>query len=690
MRVLDQSCGSGAFLVQCYRKLIERRLHESERYLRPAELGTILTSHIFGLDVDPDACQIAELSLALTLLEYVDPPDLTETSFQLPALRNQNIFCANAFVDDSPWYTEARKRPFQWIVGNPPWKGLNPTNLERDDEPAWQWMLKNRSESPVGGNQLAEAFAWRSSEVLDPEGCAALLLPAMTLFKYESTGFRKAFFNRHQLWSLGNFANLAEVLFGGRARLPAAALFYSPMPAAKDVAKMLIETYSPLVANQPAAYAGTQGHRRQTWNIVVESGELKEIGYPEVLGGDPLPWKIAMWGSAVDAKVLHRVERHFRTIGNLEAEQQLTLSEGPQLRDSAGKSGSTEFHPELIGKTTIDLDRLKRRRYLVRFPQGSLRLLTESEVFLSKRAGIKRKLSICEPPHVVVSESRTFSVYAKEYLVVPSRQIGIVSPEGDRGLLKAIAVYLNSDFVAYHQFLTTPQAGVQKSIGTLKSLRSLPLPFDAGTGLSEWENLYTRMAWEGLGSDDFDRPELIKDLNDLTFAALKLSSRARAAVEDLVRVRLGLNQGKMEQFSVRQPATDEFAAYARTLRDDLDQFVGQSSPTRHSVDILVGGDSGLVAVDLVAGDGGPREVNIWNASEGEAHQLAEARRRLTEHRAQWLYFNRNLRGYEGSRTYVLKPLQRFHWTRTQAIQDAADIIAECLAPEPSASTKGLN
>src|ERR1035438_1988004 len=74
MRVLDLSCGSGAFLVQCYRKLIERRLQELGRHLRPAELGRILTNHIFGVDIDEDACQIAELSLALTLLEYVDPP----------------------------------------------------------------------------------------------------------------------------------------------------------------------------------------------------------------------------------------------------------------------------------------------------------------------------------------------------------------------------------------------------------------------------------------------------------------------------------------------------------------------------------------------------------------------------------------------------------------------------------------
>ena len=79
-----------------------------------------------------------------------------------------------------------------------------------------------------------------------------------------------------------------------------------------------------------------------------------------------------------------------------------------------------------------------------------MRPLTDSEEYLSKRAGIKLKLSICQPPPVIVGESRTFSIYSEEYLVVPSRQIGIVSPEGNRRLLKAMALYLNSDFVTYN------------------------------------------------------------------------------------------------------------------------------------------------------------------------------------------------------------------------------------------------
>ena len=57
MRVLDPACGSGVFLVQCYRKLIEARIRQHDGAVpAPEELSHLLTRHLFGIDSDPDAC----------------------------------------------------------------------------------------------------------------------------------------------------------------------------------------------------------------------------------------------------------------------------------------------------------------------------------------------------------------------------------------------------------------------------------------------------------------------------------------------------------------------------------------------------------------------------------------------------------------------------------------------------------
>jgi type I restriction-modification system DNA methylase subunit len=170
MRVLDPSCGSGAFLVQCYRRLIEKEFPPGSRPT-PTQLRELLKASIFGIDVEPDACNVAELSLILTLLDYVKPPDLEVpgNKFQLPALRGANIFRTN-FFGIAPAVRKRLPSKFDWIVGNPPWKRLNPKRLLAHEKPVWDWMKTHEKDLPVSGNQTARAFAWQVKEYLAPDG----------------------------------------------------------------------------------------------------------------------------------------------------------------------------------------------------------------------------------------------------------------------------------------------------------------------------------------------------------------------------------------------------------------------------------------------------------------------------------------------------------------------------------------
>ena len=52
-KVLDQSCGSGVFLVETLRRIIDKNL-EKKSPLTPDELKKILTKNIFGIDIDKD------------------------------------------------------------------------------------------------------------------------------------------------------------------------------------------------------------------------------------------------------------------------------------------------------------------------------------------------------------------------------------------------------------------------------------------------------------------------------------------------------------------------------------------------------------------------------------------------------------------------------------------------------------
>ena len=127
LRVLDSACGSGSFLIYAYQVLAEfyrgeiRRL-EQERDRRLQELQTdetltpfdlrvelapwtaqiealqnyphlILETHLYGVDLDPQAAEIATVNLIMQAMA-----DQRRTHKRLPLILNQNIKVGNSLI----------------------------------------------------------------------------------------------------------------------------------------------------------------------------------------------------------------------------------------------------------------------------------------------------------------------------------------------------------------------------------------------------------------------------------------------------------------------------------------------------------------------------------------------------------------------------------------------------------------
>ena len=499
MRALDPACGSGAFLVQCYRRLIEKELlkRKGERF-RPVELRELLQGHIFGIDRDEDACQVTELSLILTLLDYVDPPDLSNTNFKLPKLRGSNIFGGPAndfFNTSSEFHQKMGETKFNWLVGNPPWIEINEEKPRPEDKPARDWRNANAKKYPTGGNQVAELFAWKVTEHIDAKASVGLLMPAMTLFKAESTAFRQAFFARVKVHAVVNFANLAYVLFAGRSEVPAAALFYQNRPdgsRASDEAERIL-TFAPLVVNQEPNRPSRFNRKVDTWTITINGSELREVGIAEAIRGDALTWKLAMWGSYRDRRLLESVARRFSSLEEERAARQLTILQGLELRDRAEKDEKV-FVEELVDKDELITDALRGYGRIFRFPKSALRKVTANRAYVRLRSGLS-PIDVCRPPHVIVQASRNFAVFSDKFIVVPPRQVGIAGCKGQENFLKVLSLYLSSDFAMYHQYLMAPQWGVSVSISNLNVLATLPVPLaklDAAE-FDDWLDLHARL-----------------------------------------------------------------------------------------------------------------------------------------------------------------------------------------------------
>jgi len=133
IRVLDPACGSGSFLIKAFDVFDEYYKKNKKDYTQTqldAKMGIpftkkakILQENIFGVDLDKQAVEIAQLNLLLKI---------AEKGHRLPLLE-QNIKCGNSLIDDE---NVAGDKAFKWeeefkeiissggfdvVIGNPPY-----------------------------------------------------------------------------------------------------------------------------------------------------------------------------------------------------------------------------------------------------------------------------------------------------------------------------------------------------------------------------------------------------------------------------------------------------------------------------------------------------------------------------------------------------------------------------------------
>ena len=683
MTVLDPACGSGAFLVQCYRRLIEQQRREEGRELKAKELRELLTRHIFGIDRDDDACRVAELSLIMTLLDYIEPPDLEHTNFKLPSLRNENIFKGDFFDLEDPAFDLLATRKFDWIVGNPPWAKVKGTPSEDHEHfTAFQWMKLHKKTHPTSGNQLAEAFLWKAGEHLAPDGICGLVVLAMTWFKKEAKTFRQRFFRTRRVWCLANFANLGFVLFARRSNIGASVVFFD---SANPTADHLIQSFAPFVVDQVANRPQTDRDAKSTWNIVASATDLREIPNAIALTGDPRTWKVAMWGTWRDRKLLDRLDSRFHD-SLFESLYALGINEphqGFEFRDaetSKKKKEKIEAHPELKGMTKVDFSKLRQRGRLFVFPQSSLGKLEATECF-TREGRFEVPYSVSVPPHILLDASRRFAVFSNEFLAVPARQVGISGSAKAEETLRALSLFLSSDFCTYHQFLTSPQWGIDMNRADLHALLKMPVPINrlSSVEIREWANVQMELAEVSKNSTAKTGP-FIAAINDRVYSLLGIKNAERWVVEDFVRLHLELTKGKAGSVVTRAPTVAERQQHLNSLRECLDGFFATDRGLRHKLEVLVDGESALMAVSLVKSKIAIEPVVIA-ADDPASRDLKIIRDRLRTKHSQWVYYDRNLKVYDRKQgvLYQFKPLQRLQWTRRQAVLDADDIIAETLS-----------
>ena len=141
-KLLDPACGSGSFLVETTQRLIERYRRikfnlKDPDYAKQVIEGCI--NSIYGLDIHPFACFIAEMNL---LFQLVDLYDVVRQKYKYYELSRINVYRTDSLasagetielteffdnsrrkmlIEDTKGAGKVKKTLFDYVVGNPPY-----------------------------------------------------------------------------------------------------------------------------------------------------------------------------------------------------------------------------------------------------------------------------------------------------------------------------------------------------------------------------------------------------------------------------------------------------------------------------------------------------------------------------------------------------------------------------------------
>ena len=695
-RFLDPSCGSGIFLVTLFNRLAAAWATRHPKFEndcdRKAEaLKAILRDQICGIDKNITACQITCFSLYLAFLDCFDPPGLKRyirQSGKLPSLLKRR----NPSADDAPTFPVVYEedflspsgtlpREFDYVVGNPPWS-------ER---------------GAVKG--LHHQFALKIPTHLRPQGTACLLLPSKTFLNDKTNHFQEKWLSQVTVEEVVQLADYRKILFK-EARCPC--MIVRLRATKPNVAEDIIQYVTPKV---------TRIDDREGV-IPIAPADRKSIPLRQILVAAqkqvaPSVWKQYLWGTPRDIKFLDLLAQ-MPTLGDI-SDQESDLNkrktkQNKQFRVGQGfkpaKKGVLVTDRELVPcswdakEPFVDPGDLQDELWLpAEAAQRFGEHIQKSRCYNNKLYS-KPSEELFTPPLILVNQG--FSVCAFFDYTVRFRD-SLQSIEGDPNdtdLLFFLAAYLRSPLARYFLFHTSANWGTERDKVHLAELLRIPFPLpgseyvggDAQRIIDQVANktrsfIRRFRANNNIFSTDIRKQqakELQNELNILVYQYFGLIEQEVLLVEDTVNVCIpSATPGDVlktipSQTPVHRanigPYSQGLVPYADTLSDTLNDWAKQSGS---NVKVAITGgqhkSSGMVClmVDLTLEACPFKEAAPSDKSIAAATKLAAS---ASDHIG-CLDYLRGVIVFHGSQIYIFKPDTLINWTRTAALNDAAEIYA---------------
>lgn len=656
-RVIDPTCGSGAFLVEAFRRLVWKRTQG--KAASRSIVRDVLYKQLYGIDINRSALGIAAFSLYLAALELDEEPVQDIQDLKFHRLIGITLFEADTVNDELP--DLIAQRPFDAVVGNPPWTFVKKVVASRKRKVGDIQSSRPRR-SPD------QEFLWVASRLAGETGRIGMIMKASPFFSKDAHAIqsREALLSTLRPAALVNLSALRKEGLFPDATGPAL-LFFGRCALQSQKDHLLL-----------GSIPWTPDFRRNGI-FHIGPGELRSVSLSRVLRTPPM-LKAATFGSVRDGWLIEKLERTFPTLEKVLDDARLN-TRGQGFQVNGGDDNEPPAHYAQLRVLTPD-DYTPFRidgHALPRFDHDSLHRSRNPAIF-------KGPILICPEGSFLNTTGRYSSTVSRADILYTESFYGVSFAEHELDAALVLSAILSSSLTTFQLAYGGGAWGLERTKVKPNDLLALRIPDLTATDPAL---LQAVLEAENRLAEAPEDPEYLEALDRSVYDLYDLErDEALLASDSVVRSRLLLFEGKAERLAfTRRPSTDALIAYAGEVVHTVNAYL-RARGKRHLEAIIyprhitagnvVSGTPGMDAVRFAMVAGAPPTLPcVHQGSDAEIARLASLfRGQASSDVPPYLNERRQLRIYDENALFILKPSEVRYWTRTAGLNDGDAILAD--------------